>query len=239
MLVVGRFLHRKAFDGKYPDLISLSGLSCLFLAIIAENERFAWFVLPYIGAFVLNLYGRTGGEKASKIILSLAFVPFVIACWVQPFFSVPVALAAEWFIAPIFLYAAALRAIHRKNKNAVFVIELVTFIAACVTMLFLLADGIRGGMVIDAIILGISALGIFIASFVFKRKKWFVLSFVVLVILLVYMSRAFWLSLDWWLYLLITGIVLIAVGSGNELVKQKKIDSPKEKIELFLSDWKW
>ena len=59
-----------------------------------------------------------------------------------------------------------------------------------------------------------------IVSYVFKKYKNFMFSAIMLVLLLIYVSRKFWLSIAWWVYLLVVGILLILFATKNEQLKK-------------------
>ena len=116
--------------------------------------------------------------------------------------------------------------------------DIVCFSIAVSSIAFLLINAMLHELLIDALLLAVAVLIMVIASFMIKRKKWFILSLSVLLFLTVYMSRSFWLSLEWWVYLLSTGIILIATASINEIQKQKGTPL-KSKMSRFMSEWKW
>lgn len=87
------------------------------------------------------------------------------------------------------------------------------------------------------IVLGTSA-AILLYSFISKKKRWFAVSSVSLTGLTVYMFRDFFAMIDWWVYLLIVGFILIAVSSANEYFVRKGKEL-KEKAGRFFEDWKW
>ncbi len=55
-----------------------------------------------------------------------------------------------------------------------------------------------------------------IASAKTGQKKWFWLGSVSLFVLVMYITKDFWLSIAWWVYLLAAGIILIAYAGWNE-----------------------
>ena len=75
-------------------------------------------------------------------------------------------------------------------------------------------------------------------SFVRKKKRWFAVSSVALTGLTLYIFRDFFRMIDWWVYLLVVGLLLIAVASANEYFIKKGREL-KEKAGRFFEDWKW
>ena len=70
-----------------------------------------------------------------------------------------------------------------------------------------------------------------------KLKKWFILSTVTLLIFTVYMTRSFWASIAWWVYLLAVGLILIGLAAANEISKQSG-SSLFGKTKGFFREWK-
>ena len=63
-------------------------------------------------------------------------------------------------------------------------------------------------------------------SYLKKLEPTFYISLVFIIINAFLLTRTFWFSLPWWLYLLIIGFVLILFATNNELqtsVKRQKI----------------
>lgn len=73
----------------------------------------------------------------------------------------------------------------------------------------------------DAIIAGICAIAAFIYASNKKRKWETLIYFSLAIVIAIYMTRSFWLSLSWWIYLFIAGIGLIALAMYNEARKKK------------------
>ena len=80
--------------------------------------------------------------------------------------------------------------------------------------------------------------GIMILSFMTKSKTWFTASSIALAFITVYSSRKYLMTMGWWAYLFMVGIILITIASVNEYCKQKGI-SLKDKLALKFSDWSW
>lgn len=75
-----------------------------------------------------------------------------------------------------------------------------------------------------------------------KRKKWLVLSVSTIVFITLYMMKPLMNRFNWWFFLLLVGIILIAIAAGNEYSKQNNatlFKSIKNKATVFLHEWKW
>ena len=97
--------------------------------------------------------------------------------------------------------------------------------------LVLIMDALQGNTVNDALIIGTIALVAIIFGFIMKYKSYF-LAGTGTILLNIYMNtNHLWGNLPWWLYLIIGGIVLIALASFFEWKKQKENTTSKEILE--------
>ena len=86
-------------------------------------------------------------------------------------------------------------------------------------------------------VLGV-ALVMFIASFYVRQKKWFLLGGISLLVTAVYMHMKLTEGRQWWVYLLLAGLVLIVIAASNETLKQRG-DSLRTKAGRLWDDWTW
>ena len=97
----------------------------------------------------------------------------------------------------------------------------VTFAVATVCIIVQGENAIATGKVTDALILGSIMLGVVIWSYMSKKKQWFMLSAITLIAQCIYASRRFWMSIAWWVYLLVAGAVLIVIAARSEYKKRQ------------------
>lgn len=97
-------------------------------------------------------------------------------------------------------------------------LNVITYTAACIMYPILLGHNLVEEHLACVLTLGISAFIILIWSAIAGSKKYMILSGIVLIIMAIYLTRAFWLSIAWWVYLMIAGIVCITLA----IVKEKK-----------------
>ena len=76
-----------------------------------------------------------------------------------------------------------------------------------------------------------------IFSFVRKTKRWFLVSAAALLGLTLYITGDFLSAVAWWAYLLLAGVLLIAVAAVTEYMRQRAAKNPNE--ERFFVDWRW
>ena len=108
------------------------------------------------------------------------------------------------------------------------------FIAAIISVMWQGIEAIESERPAEAIILGVCMAALLLYSFYAKKEMWLFLSAITLVVQGIYATRAFWKSLEWWIYMLAVGVIFITVAARNEY--NKHYSDEKEKRKLF-TDW--
>lgn len=236
----GRFLHRVVFDvknvsaehgGKRIDWLSLTSvLSPLALLFLGPYAR--WVACTLFALYALNFLRRTRVPIGDRIAETAAAFFVVLAFWSQPLFDIPGIIVLEY---DLLVFIAYFIFIHRwvfDNR----VTKLLLFLSACVSFAIMGIAAIISADIVDALILGIAAFAVLVVSFFLKKKRWFILATVTVLVLALYMTREFWAILDWWVYLLIVGLILIGMAAANEISK-KKGEKLSAKARRLFKDW--
>lgn len=105
------------------------------------------------------------------------------------------------------------------NKKKSSFLNIVTYIIACINGLVLLSHNVQVEELACVLTLGIIALSVLLWSIFINDKKYQILSGIILGLMAIYLTRAFWLSIAWWVYLLIVGIICITIA----IIKEKNI----------------
>ncbi|RZT22682.1 hypothetical protein [Fictibacillus sp. BK138] len=174
-------------------------------------------------------------ETVKKILqtISSLFAMFAYYSFIDQF-EVPAIIQAELNVLPWILLSYV---INRKTWNlsdkmaASVQYSLLGLIAA-----LLMIDAIQSYQVMDAIILGTLSFVSIIYGFISRQKSYFFIGMVVLLLNVLIQTRPYWGNMPWWVYLLLTGILLIGFASFNEFKKQKGIETPPLK-EVLLKKW--
>lgn len=239
-------LHRNALREKsrnsfYIDGLAFSriiGLMSYFDACPYNGDKSRWFGIFPAAACLMSFCRKNQRPDFRRWIYTVSAAAPFTAFMVQPFVEFKEIIALEMQILPILLYLFAIRFLW---KNRTGVIDIITFAAYVVSYIVLFFSALVSGELADGLIIMITALAMLIFSFSVKKKKWFVLAVTVLVTTALFMSRGFWASLGWWVYLLAAGLLLIAIGSLNEMKKQSadKEGGFRKKLTRFMSEWTW
>jgi hypothetical protein len=243
MAVIGRLLHKRIVSSAVRDdgskitsidwftILSVIGAGILF-ATPGDMGRFVGSLL--MAAYALAYYKRIGQKNTEDTSLTVTAAFLCLAFWMQPFFIFPVLIRLELNLLPAIVFLFFLnKAVWKSVRKGT---GMILYLAVWVSVITLAIDAILSKELLDALIIGVISILILAASFIMKSKRWFVMSALTMVVLGIYMSRSFWMSLGWWIYLLIAGLALIALASANEIAKQKGSTLSKKMAKLF-EDW--
>lgn len=227
-------------------LTVLGGIVPFWLLIAAENgtktqyysdaqtEWMIFFVPVLLAGYLLHFLFVTKNEQYRRRLILSASALGVIAFWMQPLVDVQDTwFAGKLHIIPLIAFGFVLRSIYGKKQGGTFL-----FIVGIYTMLRLAATAIATEAAVDLLTLLTVGFIIFLISFFIKQKKWFLLGGLSLVMTAVYLHMKLTDGRQWWIYLLLAGLILIVVAASNELLKQRG-DSLKSKTGRLLEDWKW
>lgn len=187
------------------------GLTALVLGVIGTegNREWLFFYLLFIGVYGLR-YGQIPKWRKAACTISACF--FAAAFWEQPFIHWPQVIRLECLLLPAALLLWAMGRIWGRTKT----VEDIQTLGYTLCLVILGFDGIRTALVWDALILEGICLAVFLWAQVKKSIRWVRISGSMILMVAVFMTRAFWLSISWWLYLLAAGIGLILFAAVRE-----------------------
>lgn len=172
--------------------------------------RFAYTVLAVL--YVLQYAAVKPLRKGS---LTIASALAVLAFWIQPYIQWPDLIRLEVQLAPAALFSWSLARIWKEEAF----IPWFQAAICCLCLGAMILDAFYTGNVGDALILEAVCLVIFLWAHVRKCVRWFRISGIIIVTVALYMTKSFWLSLSWWVYLLAAGPGLIIFAAYTELKK--------------------
>ena len=177
-----------------------------------QYERMAeYMVLAIVSLTVALFQQKNSSEKCMLQTFGLLALEF--AAFGQPFFAIPDVIWTEWTCLLLALGIVVLRVVWYDKKK---IIEIVCFVLTCTLMLALLWNGIVDGELINVMILGIIGVIMLLAGACLNNRKYAVLATIVLLMLVVYITRTFWLSIAWWVYLFAAGVILVLLAIKKE-----------------------
>lgn len=155
---------------------------------------------------------------------------------------IPDVIITEVYVVSMFIIITLLL---RKVLDYGRVTQMIEFVIVACLFLLLIMDALEGNTVTDALIIGTISLIAVLFGFMMKYKSFF-LAGTGTILLNIYMNtNSFWGNIPWWTYLIIGGIILIAVASFFEWKKQKEnatskeiLARNKERLKLWFNKWK-
>lgn len=234
------FYSKKLLDREegrlHLDTCCLEMLLALPLIHSANEKVTAFAVLTILAAFAANLVRKEHSGDANRAALTIACGLFAVALIFRPFLIVSDGLVSRKITLGIisafgFAFSKIWAKYPKLSENFSSAVYGISFVC-------LIIDALSHQNLFNTlIVLAVSAL-ILLYSFISKKKRWFAVSSVSLLGLTIYTFRDFFTMIDWWVYLLIVGLILIAVSAANEYFVRKGREF-KEKAGRFFEDWKW
>ncbi|WP_062512957.1 hypothetical protein [Halobacillus sp. KGW1] len=228
LLAAGKKFHRMLVGSNYEvDAYSFSALVyLLFLNGLSFSDDSVWIrILPLLAltawlwvnaskwmgrnADRISYTAGAGSLYASYLLILLAYET-----------SIPDIFMAELQVLPLLVVLALMR--KKLWSDAPGVMNKIQFAAVLLVAAYLVVDAIKSHTIWDAWIIGGLSLLSMVAGMQFKIKSYFFVGMGVLIFNVLYQTKPYWGNVPWWVYLLMAGLVLIAVASYNEWQKQQE-----------------
>lgn len=102
------------------------------------------------------------------------------------------------------------------------VMRTIQFVLVCLLMVLLLENALLEGDVGHALILGVTGVCMLFCATFWNSRRYAVLATVVLIVLVFYLTRSFWCSIEWWVYLFVAGVALVILAIRKERASAKR-----------------
>ncbi|MCL2054168.1 MAG: hypothetical protein FWG90_06995 [Oscillospiraceae bacterium] len=229
-------IHKSFRFNKQMFYIGCMSLSLFSFISAAEYLRIPDLPLDYLSAFAATfilaaLFSKIGKLKLPPTIAALS--AFIILPE-QPFFNIPVQFTSEINALGIMLFFLTLNFIWKSAPNMNKMTSSLVFAAAVVNLWILCSEAVTGRYIFDSLIVLISVFVMLLFSLKYKRKKWFLLSTAATLSMTLLMTGVRSSAFIWWGYFMLTGILLVALGTASE-IKRRKGDGENQ----MLSGWEW
>ncbi|MBQ5316451.1 MAG: hypothetical protein J6I96_02750 [Oscillospiraceae bacterium] len=237
-MITGRLMFRNtlAKSRRFSDAFAITSVFGIAPLLAADDRFTRWWAMLALAVWFVSLYRKGDKPVVRNTFLTLAACLTIPLWWFEPFFEVPEIVRTEVSLVPTVIALALIYLIHKAHREAV---DKVAFIAAVIELLILFLDAAKTGYAFDAVFLGGVILCILGLSFVYRQKRWFALAVCAAVAEALLMTVKLWNSRIWWVYLLIAGVILIAVGIGNEMKKKRMERGEKTRLEKVMEEWTW
>lgn len=215
-------------------------LAILVLAPMAMTDYEGKWEFVYLLLISLYFMQYVAVKPWKRLAWSAAAFSLAAALWNQPFITWPKVLRLEIQLIPAVAYIWGLGYIWRgtdeaekekeggeaadavkksadlRRLNVIRDLQTVGYVLCLITLCI---DAWDSGNVINALILEGICLSIFLWAQIAKCRRWVRISGTIIVVIALYMTKGFWLSISWWVYLLAAGIGLIVFAAVNEKKK--------------------
>lgn len=170
----------------------------------------------YILLMALYVLQFAALETWRKAAFTVAAALAAAAFWRQPFIRWPEIICLEVQLVPAAGFIWGLGRIwgHRRE------ITTMQTVLYCLCLGIMASDALTTGSVWDALILEAVSLTVFLGAHMRKCMRWIRISGMVMILVALYMTKDFWLSLSWWVYLLAAGLGLIVFAAVTEMKKR-------------------
>lgn len=243
-IVFARSLHTNTDGRKCIDTFAFTSAFMLMTMFFGStnspsitNTRIGLFSFR-LGAAVLSyLCVRPAHSERTNTAFRLISAFAITAAAMERPFLIPDTSTSRLKITVtlIAIFGFGAKYILRKNEKTAENFAMAVHIYA---LILLISDALSNRSLINTLIVMSTALTIMVISFIIKKKRWFLISAVMLVGLTIYICRDFLMSISWWVYLLAVGSLLIGIAVSNEYLKNKA-DGAEQKRGRFFEEWKW
>ena len=96
------------------------------------------------------------------------------------------------------------------------IMSIIQFVLTCIILGILLLHNIAVEELANLMFLGITGIIMLIVAAFKNRKEYVIAASVTLTLLAIYLTRQFWLSIEWWVYLFAAGVVLVGIAVKKE-----------------------
>lgn len=200
--------------GVRADWFCVLAAPALLIMGIAAPSRSWLFACILAGIACTLQYAALKPLRKAAFTISGALA--VTAFWAQPFYVWPEVLRLEIRLIPAAVYIWSLAGVWGKRA---FIYNLQTALYSC-CLLALAVDALLTGRLTDALILEGICLAVLVLSCAGRCRRWAFISGGTALGVALYVTRGFWLSISWWVYLLAAGIGLILFAAHNEMKKR-------------------
>lgn len=193
----------------------IQGITVLIMLQAAAMEGFlvmgicVWLMVLFLTAAIFS--GKNEGIK--NISYTFALGMGELAAFNQPYVEIPNTYAVEWVC---FLLGIGIVLLHLIWYDETNDMRVISFVLTCVLLAVLLINNIIQGGLGNVIILGVTGVLMLLIASIFNYREYVIAASVTLILLVLYITRSFWLSIAWWVYLFVAGVVLVLLAIKKE-----------------------
>ncbi len=186
------------------------GANFLLLLMALKGSREWRFLYTLFCAFYALLYASVPGLKKWAYTAAAGLV--ALAFWAPPFMDWPEVMRLKVQMALTWAWLFGLRNIWGQGQSVMYVQRT----GFCICLGVLTLEAVFTEALADALFLEAVGLAVFLWAQRRQEAWWARVSGILIGLVAIFMTKGFWLSLSWWIYLLAAGIGLIAYAAYKE-----------------------
>lgn len=209
-----------------PRLLGQNLLAGMFRAILTEFATNPYLVMALPGFVLVGICWMLYRDDSSSRRRALALLG--VLCSLLLVFRFPLVYAVAEYVGQLYLVPPALFVAFLPwilpdsyyEKNNLPDIEGIQFGFSVVCMFLLGITALESDAMIDLLFYGITAFLMLLGGYIFQRKTYLNLGIICMISILCYLIHRIWGDMAWWIYVFITGAVLITIAVKKELDKR-------------------
>ena len=239
-ITASKFIFSEAIfsskNGKYTfDPLFLTAW-LMIPSMFGSTRISAFFILIAIAAYCAGFIRKNTNYETASVFLTASTFFTALALIIRPFFIPEYAeVSNKITIGIIALSGFICRIVWRKYKENAKVAANIIYILSFISLLF---DAMYFDTAANTIFVMSVMVFALVVSIMTRSKTWFTTSASSLFVITVFATREYLTALNWWVYLFITGMLLIALAVINEYCK-KNNETIKSSVAKKFSGWNW
>lgn len=206
----------QAKSRRFAILAGLQAVVGVNMWIASKNAAMfamVFWILVCTVLISITLFLKDATAKA--VLRTIALITGLAAAFSQAYFEIGAGFIVEWYSFLVGIAIVLLGIIWYDEKEG---ISIAQFVLTCFVLGILLLNNLVNVHcgIINVLILGIVGVVILLTAVFKGDKKYAIASTVTLVLMALYITRAFWLSIAWWVYLFVAGLGLILLAIKKE-----------------------
>ena len=197
----------------------LSAVSAVipFIIIIAYDDAYFSLAMLMLAGYCLIYPEYVKTDTTIYTIKTISALFVAVALHTQQIIEIPDLIICEYNVAVAAVFCIFIKRLWKGFERTT---DIISFLTAVVSIIHLASDAFESSEIYDSEILVSLCILFMMVSLLKKQKKWFTLFAVSALTAVFYVTRDFWLSIDWWVYLLLIGIMLVVSAGINEYLKK-------------------
>ena len=114
-------------------------------------------------------------------------------------------------------FTIAIGLLWRNSEKLRKPVSVIQFVITVIILLAMLVHNLEYEKIECLLLFAITTFIMFVVSAFLSNRKYQIASGITLLLTVFYLTRSFWLSISWWVYLFVAGIICIGVSVGREL----------------------